>query len=209
MINYLLYWDNGEIAQTGYCPEDHLPQVDGTALMVVDTLYGVSSLTHHVADGQLVEYTPEEAEAKTRPPHRAAQWSNASMSYLDDRPIETLREEKWEQVKQWRAQAIVAPTMDTPYGVFDAYIEAMSNVTNALLGRQAAESLGLAPDPIQWTLADNTVVALTTAQLAEVAVLLLSRGDAAHQRARSLRQQIDEATTPAELDAVQWEAPNP
>jgi hypothetical protein len=129
-------------------------------------------------------------------------WSMTEMAWVNTQTLDGAKAAKWELVKQWRAEAIVAPTITTPFGVMHADAQGVSDVKDALLGRREAESLGIALAPIKWTLVDNSVAELTTSQLGLVAVMLLSRGDTYHQRARALRKQIDDATTPAELDAI-------
>lgn len=181
------------------------PECDSEDLAYVEGEGGAQ--THYVRDGALVEYTQEQREAKGGYPNYLAGWSNISMSWVSPGdPMLGLRSAKWEQVKLWRAEAVVAPTMTTPFGVLHADAQGTSDIKDALLGRREAESLGMTLAPIKWTLVDNTIAELTTTQLGLVAVMLLSRGNTYHQRARALRKQIDDATTPAELDAITRES---
>lgn len=132
-------------------------------------------------------------------------WDAATKRWVATPALLALQNAKWAEIKAAREAAMVAPTMGTPFGVFDADAESLDKIAKALQGRREAELLlGQEPAPIEWTLADNTAAALTTAELAQVAVLLLSRGDAAHQTARSLREAIFAATTPEEVQAVEW-----
>ena len=124
----------------------------------------------------------------------------------DLRTLQELKETKWEQVKRWREEAVVAPLLVTRFGVFDGDAASMKNIERAVLGLREAAAIGVAPETVTWTLNDNTTVDLTSAEFSEVAAMLLARGDAAHQRARVLRGQIEAATTPEDIDAVQWEA---
>lgn len=117
-------------------------------------------------------------------------------------PLQDHQAAKWLQVKQARESAINAP-LATPYGTFDAHAKARASITDAVLLLQALSAQGT-PQTIDWTLADNTVVTLTTAQMAEVGVLLGQQVQAAYAQARSLRLQIDTSTTPQEVALVVW-----
>lgn len=63
----------------------------------------------------------------------------------------------------------------------------------------------LIPDfSIDWTLANNTARNLSAADLANVGAALGMHVAAQHAKARTLRSQIEAATTVAEVDAVTW-----
>lgn len=119
-------------------------------------------------------------------------------------PLHELMDRKWEEIKTAREEEKVSPFLTTPFGVFDAGTEARANLQGTLQGLAAAAQLGIAPATIEWTLADDSAVVLTPAQLAQVAVLLLARGDGAHRKARQLRSAIYSATTAAQVWAVTW-----
>ena len=135
-----------------------------------------------------------------------AVWDWGAHAWVDSRTLDDLKAEKWAEIKHAREAAKVAPTMATPYGVFDANAVAIENVKSTIIGRRESESLGAQLPPITWTLADDSDVQLTTNQLAEVGVLLLGRGNAAHDIARALRGQITAAESAAALDAITWPA---
>jgi hypothetical protein len=75
--------------------------------------------------------------------------------------------------------------------------------TNIIFASQAAMML---PDDftINWTCADNSQITLSKAQLLQLPVLLVSAGNAIHQRALELKAQIDAANTLEEINAVTW-----
>lgn len=124
--------------------------------------------------------------------------------WYDPRTLDDLKAAKWEEVKRWRAEATVAPQLVTRFGVFDGDAAGVDNIKSTVLGLREAGAIGMAPSTISWTLYDNSTVELTPNELSEVAAMLLARGDAAHERARVLRSQIEAATTQAEVDAVTW-----
>lgn len=125
-----------------------------------------------------------------------------------DRPLAEVlpivQARKWAEIKARREAEKVAPLLTTAVGVVDADARGIENLKGTLHGLRAAADLGLQIPPIGWTLADNSSVQLTLPQLEAIAVALLQRGDTAHQTARTLRAQIDAATTVAEVLAVVW-----
>jgi hypothetical protein len=189
--------DTGEVLYSGTADSPQaIAELPGVAVVE-----GEQVPCGHYRDGDAWTAVPAQ-------PSPAHSWDWTAKAWHDPRTIEQLRAQKWEQVKTWRAQAIVSPAMTTPYGVFNSDAQGVSDIKDALLGRREAELLSGSPlAPIGWTLKDNSVVSLTTDQLGLVAVMLLTRGDLYHQRARALRQRIyDEATTAADLELITRES---
>lgn len=113
-----------------------------------------------------------------------------------------LKEAQWATIKAAREAAIDAPLV-TPYGTVDSQAKDRTNITDAILLLQTLEAAGT-PTTIDFTLADNTAVTLTTAQMVNIGLLLGQKVQAAHGQARARRAQIDAATTKAEVEAVVW-----
>jgi hypothetical protein len=137
-------------------------------------------------------------------PSRVHEWDFAAREWRDPRTLLQLQDAKWESIKRQREAAKVAPTMETPFGLIDADAKAMENIKAALLGLREADSLGLPAGPIEWTMADNSAVSLSLQDLGTISVLLLQRGDAAHQTGRALRDAIYAATRPEDVEAITW-----
>ena len=57
---------------------------------------------------------------------------------------------------------------------------------------------------IDWTCADNSVITLDYAQMLGLPAIMAQYGDTLHQKARTLKAQIDAATTLEEINAVVW-----
>ena len=123
----------------------------------------------------------------------------------DPRTLQDLKDAKWEEVKRWREAATVAPLLVTRFGVFDGDAAGMDNIKSTVLGLREAAEIGAAPATVTWTLNDNSTVDLTPVEFGEVAAMLLARGDAAHQRARVLRELITAAGTKEEIEAITWD----
>lgn len=92
----------------------------------------------------------------------------------------------------------------TAYGKpFDADDKAIQRVSVAA---QAAQMAIFANQPfsIDWTCADNTTITLTAEQLVELPVIMAQAANGLHVHGRSLKAQIDAATTIEEIEAITW-----
>lgn len=122
--------------------------------------------------------------------------------WADPLTVQDYRNIRWTVTKQARDTAISAP-LSTPYGSFDADARSQKNITDAIALLQALEASGT-PQTIDFTLADNSVAVLTTAQMVEVGLLLGARTQEAYATARQLRADIEAASTQEEVEAVVW-----
>lgn len=122
--------------------------------------------------------------------------------------LEQLKLTKWGQMKAARRAAIQAPLV-TPYGTFDADRDSRDNIVQtAQLMQTQAQSLAPGNQPTEvFTLADNTDVTLTAAQMVQVALLLAAQIKAAYARGREVRVAIAAATNAAEVEAITWSTP--
>lgn len=132
--------------------------------------------------------------------HHMFDWQ--TKQWVDPRILSDHQAAKWAQIKAARTAAINAP-LTTPYGVFDAHDAARSAMTQTMLTLQVCGPRAT----VDFTLADNTTATLTAEQMLDVVRLLGDHVQAAHTHARALREQIDAATSPAELDAIDWIVP--
>lgn len=71
----------------------------------------------------------------------------------------------------------------------------------------AAQAMALAPEgtTITWTTQDNTTIELNKTQLAGMVVALAEWSNTCHQKATTLKAQIDAAETAEELENITWE----
>ena len=118
--------------------------------------------------------------------------------WVDPRTLSDLQAAKCAQIKRDRDEAEFGGfTWDG--SPFDSDAISQSRIHGAL------QLAALIPDfSIDWTLADNTVRALSGSELAAVGVALGLHVGTQHAKARVLRAQIEAATTVAEVDAVVW-----
>lgn len=90
------------------------------------------------------------------------------------------------------------------YGkLFDSDDKAIQRILGAAQAAVIAKQLGK-PLSIEWTCADNTTLIMDADMLIEIPVILAQTADALHQKARTLKAQIDAATTLNEIAAIVW-----
>jgi hypothetical protein len=92
---------------------------------------------------------------------------------------------------------------DTPSGRFDSAPRSREflngAVTNALLANISSQAFS-----ITWTRADNSSVTMDADETIAAGVAVATWVDTVHNRARVLKDRIDEATTLAAVQAVTW-----
>lgn len=119
-------------------------------------------------------------------------------SVTNEVEIEVLRQRKWEVMKQSRdaeefgGMVFAGNTYDT---------DALSQ--QRIQGAAQLASLDAITE-MDWTTAENTTVTLTKADVINLGLALGSHITTAHSRGRIVRQQIEAATTKAELEAITW-----
>lgn len=187
--------ETGRIENTTSCAEIDIPlQYDSVTHSHIEGYYSDNIFYIVIENMQPMPMPPRPTKNHT------FDW--ATKLWADTRLLPEIKDEKWEVVKSAREAAVNAP-LATPYGTFDCDARARTSITDAVLLLKSLEDLGT-PDSIDFTLADNSVITLTTAQMVSVGLLLGQKVQAAYTRARDLRAQIEAATTAAEIEAVEW-----
>lgn len=201
MNHYTLYdLSSGEITGTGStnAPQADIP-TNGAGLLWDARL---DKSLHFVAGGLALTYTDAQRAAKAERPGHWAQWSNASMQWLDPRTLAQLQAAKWEEIKRAREAAFIAPLI-TPFGVFQADEEGQRDIERAVLLANNLAALGY-PVAIDFTLADNSIRVMDALAMVQVGLLLGGRVQLIRAQATALRGQIEAAATPAQIQALTW-----
>jgi hypothetical protein len=112
--------------------------------------------------------------------------------------LDNLKAAIWDEIKQSRDAE--------EFGVFSwgEYVFDCDEVSQRRL--QGAVQLA-ALDPalvMEWTLADDTAKDFTSEEYGYIGLSLAAHVNAAHIKARQLREQINSAQTPEELDVIAW-----
>lgn len=189
-MRYCIYDNTGRILKFGVAHEDMLPllEQEGTVMDIGEAYCDDSR--QYVENGQLVDMPPR--------PGPTYDFDYALKQWVDPRTLEQRKAAQWEAIKQARANA--------EYGGFvwdGSPFDSDAASQQKIIG--ASQWASINPNiEIDWTLADNTVRTLTAAQMQQVGQALGAHVDGVYAKARTLRQQIEAATTPAEVEAVQW-----
>jgi hypothetical protein len=153
----------------------------------------------YVSDGSFVEYTEAQAAAKAARPGGKFSWSNQSMSWVDLRDLQEVKDAKWAEIKGRRDQEEYSGfTWDG--SMFDSDPESQTKI----IGATQLANMNPASFLMDWTLKDNTVRTLNGADMVAVGQALAVHVNAQHVLGRTLRQQIEAATSAAEVNAVHW-----
>jgi len=119
--------------------------------------------------------------------------------WVDPRTLQDHKDAKWFSLKQERSASMDAP-LTTPYGVFDSNTESRNAITSAVLMLQGLSE----PSTIDFTLANNDTVTLTTSEMVSVGLSLGLKIQASHDRGRTLRAQLNTALTIVDVESINW-----
>jgi hypothetical protein len=158
-----------------------------------DASDAVTSLTRfRFVDGELVD-----TGISKLPPRPFMRWVDGA--WADIRDLEQKKSDKWDEVKSARDGAEHGGfTWDG--SVFDSDPAAQTKI----IGATQLANMSPASFLMDWTLKDNTVRTLTGAQMISVGQALGVHVNAQHVLGRTLRQQIEAATTASEVAAIHW-----
>ena len=183
------YCKNGRIVWTTTISVDERLIDAGTTEILVDD--DVTPDTHYLTEDGVCVQLPERPSPVHTFDYTTKQW-------VDPRTLSDLQAAKWEQIKRDRDEVEFGGfTWDG--SPFDSDAISQSRIQGAV--QLAAMAPGFT---IDWTLADNTARNLNGEDLANVAAALGMHVATQHAKARTLRSQIEAATTVAEVDAVTW-----
>lgn len=199
MNTYILFNKNtGFIENKISCLEE--PEyLDHQGFLQVENIK-INFRTHYVdiISNTLKEYTQEEKEIINNLKHGYI-WKLPERIVQDVRILQQTKDQKWQSVKQERSLRENS-TFTYNGNLYDADKEHIPGAAQlALLAKSANQ-----PFSINWTLADNSVVTLDADEMIAVGAALGSYINSIYDTARDLRDQINAATTIAEVDSIQW-----
>lgn len=122
-----------------------------------------------------------------------------SESWIDDRSLDDVKQEKWSQIKRERELA--------EFGGFALNGKTFDSDSYSQSKIQGAVQLALLADDnfnIEWTLADDSIITISKPTLLAIGIALGQHVSRVHQRAREVRAQIEASTSIAEVEAIEW-----
>lgn len=133
-------------------------------------------------------------------PSDAHTFNYATKQWEDPRTLQDRKAEKWAHAKAERDAQEFGPFSWGAF-TFDGDAESKSRLSLAAMAAQAEIASGQVWE-VDWTLADNSTVTLSAADVIGVVQAMGANITAAHQEARLKRAAIEAATTVEELDAI-------
>lgn len=133
------------------------------------------------------------------PPVVGYLWDNTTFQWYDGRSLDLAKAQQWEKIKSARS--------DAEYGGFvwdGSTFDSDPLSQQKIIGASQLATLNPNNFSIDWTLKDNTVRTLNATEMNEVGVALGQHVNAQYVKGRTLREQIEAATTKAEVEAVHW-----
>lgn len=131
-------------------------------------------------------------------PTQSHRWDWAEKSWVVD--ISAAKENRWAAIKAKR-DAREFGAFGWCGHEFDGDRDSQRRLNLSLMKAKAAVDAG-GDWSVEWTLADNTVITLSAADVISVVEALGDNIDAAHEWARQKRAQIEEATTIDQIIAI-------
>lgn len=189
-MRYCIYDSTGRILKFGSATEDMLPllEQEGNVLELGDV--SCDDASQYVENGQLVDM-----------PARPGQYfvfDYTIKQWVDPRDLAQVKADKWEEIKQARTAAEYAGFV-WDGSTFDSDPASQQKI----IGASQWASLNPAFE-IDWTLADNTVRSLNSQQMQQVGQALGVHVNTVYEKGRTLRQQIESATTIPGVEAIHW-----
>jgi hypothetical protein len=129
-------------------------------------------------------------------------WEQVSLDFRPPVPLIDLKSQKWAEIKLARdaEERSLLPYRNKLFD-FDALSSerlawAISAATTAKLASQAFT--------VDWTTYDNTIITMTADDILGLPIAVAVRSNEVHQKARGLRQEIEDAETVENLDLINW-----
>jgi len=185
--------ESGEILRTVRC---HISMVDLQVKEGEDFVNGV------IEDGCFIDSEGSPVRKGVQPSKNHV-FSFVSKKWEDTRTLSEAVEQQWSLIKEARTKALEEP-LDTPFGKFDCDPASQQSIKDSIMMLQALDLAG-SPTKIEFTLYDNTVVELSTADMVQVGLLMGYRAQAAHANSRLKRTLLSSATTIDQVESISWE----
>lgn len=134
----------------------------------------------------------------TPPPNVWSVYNLSSQTWIDNRTLDQIKIQQWDQIKASRTEAEYAGfTWDG--SVFDSDVVSQGRITGAVTLATLSSTFS-----IDWTLADNTVRSLNQSEMIQVGAALGMHVQLQFAKGQELRSQIDSATTKDQVESIVW-----
>lgn len=135
-------------------------------------------------------------------PSEHHEFDYALKQWVDPRTLQDFKDAKWAEIKQHR-EAAENGGFTWDGSPFDSTPISQSRIQGAAQLATLAK-INNQPFSIEWTLMNNGTRSLSADDMIAVGMALGAHINEQHVRARQLREQIEAATTPEQVQAVRW-----
>lgn len=201
MKRYVIANSAGEIIRTAMCTEDSAGVQAGVREELVES-DDAQPATHYIVGGAPVAYTAQQLLLKSVRPDYATGWDNNTMKWIDPRSLADLRKAKAVEMKTAR-DAEQREGFVVSGNRFDSDPTSQMNLQMAFVQALSAKSDGI-PFNVDWTLANDTVVALTRGQMLAVGTTLQQHLTDAQTKYRARKTAIAAASNSAAVALIVW-----
>ena len=204
-MRYSFYNESGEFVGLQYFgPEKYLSQATPAGCTAILGEFDPQrQRVQLVDDGMGGEAVPVVVSRLPPRPNRVVEgadwdWSDDAADWVLLPTLDGLRARRWAALRERRNALEVSP-LRVDAMLFDVDERAVARISLAL--KEAELTPGWS-EP--WTLADDSISTITAPVLMRVLLALAARGRRLHRAGRALRQQLAEAATAADIEAVTW-----
>ena len=185
--------DTGRICYSGWVNEDLIPNLLEDESILLGVKHDMNGWIDSSGNFQQIPIQPSINHIFN---YTTKQWE-------DPRTLQDYKNQKWEEIKQARSTTEYAG-FNWDGSTFDSDAESQTRingaVTLALIAKQAAQ-----PYTVIWTLKDNTLRALSADDMIAVGLALGNHVQTVFNKGQQLQQQIEQATTKEEIEAITWQ----
>lgn len=156
--------------------------------------------TGYVRNNQLIRFTNSEINKYRDRPYYSSKWDNNTMSWIDDRSIDEIRIQKYNDIKN------IANLTDVSDINVNGYVYAADKVSKGIIIQKLLVAFLLKKEAefvVEWYFKDGSIVDLSFYQLKEVLNAIEDRSDRIFKLKKKLKELIFKSNKEV-IDSISW-----
>lgn len=186
--------NTGEIIACG----THIDHMSSADVFLIDGFCNPG--TGYVHNNQLVKFTNLEIEKYRNRPYYSSKWDNNIMSWVDDRSIDEIRNQKYNDIKN------IANFIDVSDIEVNGYVYAADKASKNIIIQKLLVAFLLKKEVdfiIEWYLKDGSIIDLSFYQLKEVLNAIEDRSDRIFKMKKKLKELIFKSSKET-INSIRW-----
>lgn len=186
--------NTGEIIACG----THIDHMSSADVFLIDGFCNPG--TGYVHNNQLVKFTNLEIEKYRNRPYYSSKWDNNIMSWVDDRSIDEIRNQKYNDIKN------IANFTDVSDIEVNGYVYAADKASKNIIIQKLLVAFLLKKEVdfiIEWYLKDGSIIDLSFYQLKEVLNAIEDRSDRIFKMKKKLKELIFKSSKEI-INSIRW-----